>query len=307
MNIKEVEQATGMSRANIRFYESEGLISPQRNENGYRNYSEADLAELYKIKLMRILDISIEEIKKLENGGIELQEALKMAEKRLSGEMEKLQKSKQICGEMIKEESSYEALNAEAYLMEARGNTYFKIDETDKENASWQRYLARTVDSSFYAGIILYAFISIGKLDELFESHISPTVVSMFILLVMESLMLAIFGYAPGKWLFRVRVMHPTGEKLTFKESFKRTWLLILKGLGLGIPIYEWYTLYKSYNTFSAGELLPWEEKTQSCTEIGKLSKWRGAFLVLVVVILEVFIPVVLMALPDNILDYILR
>lgn len=47
VNIKEVEQATGMSRANIRFYESEGLISPPNNKNGYRNYSEADMTELY--------------------------------------------------------------------------------------------------------------------------------------------------------------------------------------------------------------------------------------------------------------------
>ena len=36
MTIKELEALTGLSRANIRFYEKEGLLSPLRRENGYR-------------------------------------------------------------------------------------------------------------------------------------------------------------------------------------------------------------------------------------------------------------------------------
>ena len=41
MTIKDVEERTGLSRSNIRFYEKEKLIEPSRNENnGYRDYSE---------------------------------------------------------------------------------------------------------------------------------------------------------------------------------------------------------------------------------------------------------------------------
>ena len=44
MTIKEVEQRTGLPRSVIRFYEKEGLIAPQRNEeNRYRAYSQADV------------------------------------------------------------------------------------------------------------------------------------------------------------------------------------------------------------------------------------------------------------------------
>ena len=43
MTIKEIEELSGMTRANIRFYEKEGLIKPQRDSNGYRNYSRDDL------------------------------------------------------------------------------------------------------------------------------------------------------------------------------------------------------------------------------------------------------------------------
>lgn len=38
MTVKEVEERTGLPRANIRYYESEGLIHPARGQNGYRDY-----------------------------------------------------------------------------------------------------------------------------------------------------------------------------------------------------------------------------------------------------------------------------
>ena len=46
MKINEVEKATGIRDANIRFYEKEGLISPSRNSNGYREYSESDVRRI---------------------------------------------------------------------------------------------------------------------------------------------------------------------------------------------------------------------------------------------------------------------
>ena len=35
MTIAELEARSGMTRANIRFYEAEGFIRPERRENGY--------------------------------------------------------------------------------------------------------------------------------------------------------------------------------------------------------------------------------------------------------------------------------
>lgn len=54
MTIKEIEALSQMTRANIRFYEAEGLLKPQRSSNGYRDYSQEDLQVLQKIKLLRL-------------------------------------------------------------------------------------------------------------------------------------------------------------------------------------------------------------------------------------------------------------
>lgn len=49
MRIGELAKVTGITPSRIRFYESEGLITPPpRQGNGYRNYS-ADVADLLKI------------------------------------------------------------------------------------------------------------------------------------------------------------------------------------------------------------------------------------------------------------------
>lgn len=67
MKINEVEQKVGITKKNIRFYEQEGLLKPERNvQNGYREYSEEDLILLQKIKLLRKLSVPIEEIRKID-------------------------------------------------------------------------------------------------------------------------------------------------------------------------------------------------------------------------------------------------
>lgn len=77
MTIKDVEERTGLSRSNIRFYEKEKLIEPSRNEsNGYRDYSENDVENIKKIAYLRTLGISIEDIRSIIFEKVTLQEML---------------------------------------------------------------------------------------------------------------------------------------------------------------------------------------------------------------------------------------
>ena len=57
MTSKEMEARSGVARANIRYYEAEGLLTPARMKNGYRDYSEADVETLKQVKLFRKLDL----------------------------------------------------------------------------------------------------------------------------------------------------------------------------------------------------------------------------------------------------------
>ena len=69
MKINEMELRSGITKKNIRFYEDQGLLSPRRDAaNGYRDYGEAELAVLLRIKLLRKLGVPIGEIRLLEDG-----------------------------------------------------------------------------------------------------------------------------------------------------------------------------------------------------------------------------------------------
>ncbi|MBR6019393.1 MAG: MerR family transcriptional regulator [Lachnospiraceae bacterium] len=76
MTIKEVEELLGIPRASIRFYEKEQLIHPKREDNGYREYEEKDVATLKKVIIFRKLGLPVSEIEDILDGSKPLAEAL---------------------------------------------------------------------------------------------------------------------------------------------------------------------------------------------------------------------------------------
>lgn len=42
MKTHELEKELGISKHTIFYYEKEGIVTPQRDENGYRSYSQDD-------------------------------------------------------------------------------------------------------------------------------------------------------------------------------------------------------------------------------------------------------------------------
>lgn len=78
MQIKEVEALVGISQKNIRFYEKEGLLAPRREAaNGYRNYAEDDVQRLRRIKLLRKLDVPLDEIHDMLDGKLTLADGMR--------------------------------------------------------------------------------------------------------------------------------------------------------------------------------------------------------------------------------------
>ena len=43
VKIKQVEELVGITSKNIRFYESQGLLTPERADNGYREYHQDNI------------------------------------------------------------------------------------------------------------------------------------------------------------------------------------------------------------------------------------------------------------------------
>lgn len=65
MNIKEVGAATGLPAKTIRYYEDIGLVSPNRQSNGYRVFSESDQHKLAFLARARSLGFPVESCRSL--------------------------------------------------------------------------------------------------------------------------------------------------------------------------------------------------------------------------------------------------
>jgi MerR family transcriptional regulator, copper efflux regulator len=65
MNIGDASDRTGLPAKTIRYYEEIGLVRPDRGENGYRDYREADIHKLRFLQRSRGLGFSVEECRQL--------------------------------------------------------------------------------------------------------------------------------------------------------------------------------------------------------------------------------------------------
>ena len=137
MKIKYVEELVGITKKNIRFYEEQGLLAPDRAENGYREYGQADVDRLMQIKLLRKLGVPIEEIKRIFQGSIHLDDCLDRHLDELERQKENLAKMQVISEQIIASHVTLQNLDTENYLnqvesMEKEGTSFMDVEKTDR-------------------------------------------------------------------------------------------------------------------------------------------------------------------------------
>lgn len=272
MTIKEVESLTGMTRANIRFYESRGLLSPGRGENGYREYTQEDVEALQRIKLLRMLELSLEEIQKLQAGEESLEFVLSQHLRQLEQEKERISRCREVCAQMKADKAQYQTLNADKYLQQVNSRTpqsqpepQWKKDVLPKVRSPFRRFFARGLDLLLYS--TLWQLFLIFVLDMNLSNRGSggellDAVMQLLLMLILEPVFLRLLGTTPGKWILGLRVTGEDGKHLTLAQARSRTWRVFFRGMGLGIPIYNIIRHWKSYRACADGEMLDWEEES---------------------------------------------
>ncbi|NLC44757.1 MAG: MerR family transcriptional regulator [Clostridiales bacterium] len=270
MTIKEIEGLSKMERANIRFYEREGFITPERLENGYRNYSEDDLQILLRIKLLRSLHVSLDEIRSLISGEKNLVDMLSKQIVRLEQEKKDVSYAQDVCRAIQNDRVAFANLDARKYLDDINraakesNSSYFSVkgDELSQAHYPWRRFLARILDITIYnilwSSILVFVFhtnlIARGNFGSMFD-----TFMGLAIMLFLEPVWLNLFGTTAGKAIFGLRIENSGGGRISYSEGLERTWSVIGLGYGYNIPIYSLYRLWKSYKMCNDGEALPWD------------------------------------------------
>ena len=142
MKINQVEELTGITKKNIRFYEEQKLISPQRNPaNGYREYSMK-------------LGIPIESIRKMESGEMKLDDCMIKRVHELKETLQSARMMQTVCQEMLDQTAGFDKIDTELYLaeidkLEKGGTQFMNIEQHDKRPSIFAPV--------FFAGITILA------------------------------------------------------------------------------------------------------------------------------------------------------
>ncbi len=172
MKINEVEQQVNITKKNIRFYEQQGLLSPKRNlENGYRDYSEEDVTELKKIKMLRKLSLPLEEIRRIQKGDLILTDALQRQVILLERERASLEETTRLCQLLSEETCQYQTFSPDKYLermveMEQEGTKFLNVNRHDIR----QKKLGPIIFS------FLFILIMIGSIAGLIWEYVTGSI-----------------------------------------------------------------------------------------------------------------------------------
>ncbi|WP_341790362.1 RDD family protein [Rickettsia endosymbiont of Polydrusus tereticollis] len=145
--------------------------------------------------------------------------------------------------------------------------------EPQKVTASyaWRRFFARGVDCLFYwylvnltLKIINYAF-SVNYFytikDKLNNNYFIQWVVTTYIWLFVNAFLMHYFGNTLGKKILGIKVLESNNMEPSLIRLIKREFLVLLKGMALGIPIISLIPTFLSYKKLIKFQNTSWDTK----------------------------------------------
>ena len=170
MKINQAAELAGITSKNIRFYEDQGLITPARDSgNGYRDYSMEDVEQLYRIKLLRMLGISCENIRRLQSCELDFDKCMddRVAELEKTGS--NIEHMKTMCIVLRDEVDSLSEVKASVYLermaeLEKGGAKFVNARMTDMRKRKTGAIISAIVMIAFVV-LVLGAMLYFNKTD----------------------------------------------------------------------------------------------------------------------------------------------
>ena len=282
MLIRDLEGKTGLDRATIRYYEREGLIAPERKENGYRIYSDDDCKTLQKVKFLRQLGMSLVRIKALQKGSADLQAVLSEQITRLNRQIRDAERAKRVCIQMQIDGVSFGNLNVDHYQNFWNTQPALPPQKAFKEPVYREyhpvlRFLARWLDYCLVGNFLQFVFtviLGVRPYSDWLANVIGYA--APFLMVPIGALMLHFWGSTPGKWCLGLEVESENGGKLSYASALEREWNVLRYGYGFGIPIWMHWRLYRSYREYqeqdpdwdwdSEYSYHPWENRRKAAT-----------------------------------------
>lgn len=291
MTIKELMERSGISRANIRYYEEEGLLAPKRLPNGYRDYSEEDGRTLEKIKLLRQLHLDIDTIRLVQKGELTLEQALFRLLNKLEGDKAAINQAAEICRELCGSGVEYNALEPVQWLKQLAAPSRPGppvLPEPSKPQPDGEpacrhpimRLMARVLDTTLYR--TAFYVVALGVFRAHWLLGLAPwlkwleSVAWLAVTLALEPLWLHFWGWTPGKWLFGLKLRDKNGEKLSLAQARERCRQVGWDGYRWHFPIWDLICMWRCFQEGQDGLNSDWD--LSGGYRYAKVERFRGEF-----------------------------
>jgi len=176
-----------------------------------------------------------------------------------------------------------------------------EIESSEFNKQAWFRYFARTIDIGIGATIVSLIFGFIIAIISLLLGYPPNEPSGMFfnilvffsvaIYFFIEAGIISKFGTTPAKKLFGITLTGLNGEKLNYKISLQRGFLLWFKGMGLSLPIISFITMAVSYANFTNEGKTSWDRTFDVVVTYKQISNIRlvmGITIWLIIFILNI-------------------
>jgi uncharacterized RDD family membrane protein YckC len=131
--------------------------------------------------------------------------------------------------------------------------------------APWSRWAARSLDimllgmvGTFVVELILRLTLNLG-IEDLVSFNFVHGLVVMLIAAVLAALVYGFSGTTPGKFCFGIRVVAPEGGTIGFLRAIIRELDVLVRGLGLGVPVVALITQLVAYRTLTSQGVSSWD------------------------------------------------
>ena len=143
MRINEVVKLTGVSARTLQYYDKIGLLIPEKQDNGYRDYTHENLEKLQKILFYKFLKFKLNDIKELLKGDID---NLKILEQQRELVLKEKEKFEVILKNIEKTIKNYKG--EQTMTIEEKFNGFKREDFNKYENQAVEKYGKDTIEEA---------------------------------------------------------------------------------------------------------------------------------------------------------------
>jgi len=198
---------------------------------------------------------------------------------------------------------------APSVVVKQKENVTAPIDSFERTRAvpqvvkvrPWARFLARKFDyflASILGIVVILLFFPEAAGGVFFEEgiYLLGSVV-VFGWVFIEAFLLSTLGATPGKWLFNIKIVLPSGEKPDFSVALSRSFMVWWRGMGVDFPLISQITQIVSYFKLKKHGQTSWDRDSGLDVVHEKVGPFR-VFLIVLMFLVVIFTVIVVANIP---------